>query len=182
VRAYGDHLSGQLVVSFEGERSVAINPQSKSPADIVLYSEKRDAQKLIVNGPGEYEIAGVSIVTARVAGASSGIIHAVNLDGVNVLLVLESSARLSEENLYSVGTVDVLSVNSGEPATAEALAIDLSPRVVIPFGDHADQLCVMLGARDATPQPRFSWNGSSAVAKALLLKPQVNPRRSTGAA
>jgi hypothetical protein len=99
-----------------------------------------------------------------------------------VLLVLESSARLSEENLYSIGRVDVLVVDSGQPGAAEALTLDLSPRVVIPFGDHAGQLCATLGVRDATPQDRFSWKGSSAVAKALLLKPQVNPRRSTRAA
>jgi hypothetical protein len=173
---------GSASFLLKGERSVAINPQSKSPADIVLYSEKRDARKIIVNGPGEYEIAGVPIVTAPLAETSSGIVHAVNLDGINVLLVLESSARLSEENLYSIGRVDVLIVDPGDPGAAEALALDLSPRVVIPFGHHAEKLCAMLGVRDATPQPRFSWNGSSAVAKALLLKPQVNPKRSTRAA
>jgi hypothetical protein len=175
------HL-GDASFLLKGERSVAINPPSAAGADIVLHSERRDGRKLLVNGPGEYEIAGVLIVTVRPNRELTDLIHAVNVEGLNVLHLSRSSARLTDDDLTVIGKVDVLIIGSEDVKAAEDLAVNLSPRVLIPFGAHAEQLCAMFGAREAPAQTRFSWNGAGAPPRAVLLKAPAARRRGSQAA
>jgi hypothetical protein len=168
---------GDASFLLKAEPSVAINPTAAAGADIALHSERRNARRLIVNGPGEYEIGGALIVTLRPDKQASHCVHAVNLDGVNVLHSSQSSISLTDGDLTAIGKVDVLIIASDDLKAAEALAVDLSPRVLIPFGPNAEQLCAMLGAREAPAQARFAWNGTGNPPRAVLLKAQTAPRK-----
>jgi hypothetical protein len=173
---------GDASFLLTGDRSVAINPASASATDIVLQSWRHQGAKQIVNGPGEYEIGGALIVTIQPNKQSPGLVHAINLDGLNVLHVNGSPCVLTEDDLTAIGKVDALIMTSDDVKAAEALAVDLSPRVLIPFGANAEQLCAMFGVREAPSQPRFAWNGSGVPPRAVLLKAQTTRKRPARAA
>lgn len=152
------------------ERVVAINPPART-VDLTLHSRRKDAAKQRVSGPGEYEIGGILIATVPVGPANSPTLaHAVDIEGTNVLYVDGEVDRLSADALLAIGTVDILIVEAEDLATAQKVAQDLTPRVVIPFGSKAAELCAALGVRDAQPTTKFTWNGSGKAAKAVLLK------------
>src|ERR687886_2335735 len=124
---------------IKGERTVVINPVDKTvQADIVLRTDRKRATKLLVNGPGEYEIGGVLI-----ASLASGdrMVHAVEVDGINVVHVTPDERRLSERDLETIGKVDVLLVEAGDLRLAQTAVSDLIPRVIVPFGPHAVEVC-----------------------------------------
>lgn len=171
--------AGEASFVLKGERVVVINPAERNgQADITLFTRRRADRKLIVNGPGEYEIAGVLIATVPVG---TGLAHAVELDGINVLH-LERGASLNDRDLAAIGKVDVLLIESEDLKQAQAAITDVTPRVVIPFGKHASEVCAAAGVKDAEPQARFSWNGITTPPRAVLLKASTGKRRPTKAA
>jgi hypothetical protein len=156
---------------------VAINPETAPRDSVVLRTERRKAAKHIVAGPGEYEIKNALIVTVPVGEPATGrLAHAVDLGGSNVLFlegpagVLETSARTA------IGAVDVLIVDTVDLRAAHELVRDLNPRVVLPFGKAAAELAAALGLKDPQPVSEFSWNGTGATPKAVILK-QVRAKR-----
>jgi hypothetical protein len=153
---------------IKGEQTVAINPVEKtSEANIVLRTDRKRSTKLIVNGPGEYEIGGVLI-----ASIASGdrMLHAVEVDGINIVHLVGYEKRLSEQDLETIGKVDVLLVGASDARLAQTAVSDLIPRVIIPFGPHAAEICAASGVKDAAAQSKFTWNGATTPPKAVLLK------------
>lgn len=160
--------SGDSSFLIKGEKTAAINPPDKAPdADVVLFTERKRRPKLIVNGPGEYEIRGVLIASLALGDVLA---HAVEVDGINVLCLPDSTRRLAQRDIEVIGPVDVLLISAADAGAAQAAMADLSPRVVIPFGAQAEALCSAVGVKEVTPQARFSWNGVSTAPKAVLLK------------
>lgn len=159
---------GGASFTLKGERVVAINPPRGYKADISLYSS-RQRGKLLINGPGEYEVGGVLMVTAEPRG-SKGLVQSVCLDDLNIVHLGPDAGTLGPQELESLGRVDVLIVNADRPECARAAIRDLTPRVVIPFGARAVELCQSLQGQKEKPM-RFSWNGLTKVPRALVLKP-----------
>jgi len=160
-------------------RNVLLNPAGAGEkGDIVLRSRRVAAKRQIVDGPGEYEIGGVLIVSVAV-GPQEGqsLIHAAEIDGINVLFVDAHVSPLNERTVAAVGRVDVLIVRADDVRAAQELAQDVGPRVVIPFGERAVELCAELGVKDATASARFAWNGVAAVPRAVLLKSPAAKRK-----
>lgn len=165
---------------LKGERTIAINPTAAGErGHIALYTRRQKSKKLLINGPGEYEVGGV-LVTSVALGEE--IAHAVEVDGINVLHLTGDARKLSERDLTSIGKVDVLLVDTADVKQAENAVSDLVPRVVIPFGAHAAEICATAGVKDAQPQARFSWNGVAASTKAVLLKAPARKRAKEQAA
>jgi hypothetical protein len=165
---------------IKGERTVAINPAAKSETGhIALYTIRQKGTKLLANGPGEYEIGGVLITSVA---QDTGMAHAVEVDGINVHHLPGDARKLSDRDLAAIGKVDVLLVDSTDLKRAQNAVTDLVPRVVIPFGANAVEVCAVAGVKGAEPQNRFSWNGLSAPPKAVLLKEPGKRRASERAA
>lgn len=80
-----------------------VDPASKSEGDVVLLMQKGDflipeEAKLIVEGPGEYEVAGVSIKGVE---GSSGMIYRVFDDQYNILIITSDElAKRKDEDEY----------------------------------------------------------------------------------
>lgn len=165
---------------LRADQVVAINPTRGTKADIVLHGRRRNGRKLIVDGPGEYEIGGTLIATLQVgSGSDTALAHAVEIGGVNVVYLGHCPERLTAEHCDTLGRVDVLLVNTANLSAAERAVRDLAPRVVIPYGPHAAELCAAAGVKEARPEARFSWNGTGKAPKALLLR---SPQKRTIAA
>jgi hypothetical protein len=172
------YLGGHAFL-LKGDRTIAINPPAGTPRqNITLQSARRARSKEIVNGPGEYEIGGCLIVTLEVGPReSSELAHAVEISGLNVVHLGTTVRPLNDRAVADIGRVDILLLNADDLRAAQAAVTDLTPRLVIPYGAHAAELCGALGVKDARPQPRLTWNGISAQPKAVLLKPATAKRR-----
>ena len=163
---------------IKGDRTVTVNPPPAMAVDIVLHSVRQKSSKQIVNGPGEYEIGGVLIATVEVGPRQAAtLVHGVEVGGVNVVHLGMGEPELDERAFDALGAVDVLLVNADEPAAAQAAVRNLEPRIVIPFGPKAAELCAALGVKEPRAEPRFSWNGLSAAPKAVLLKATRSRKR-----
>lgn len=165
----------------KGERTIAINPAArKTDADIVLHSVRQKRGKLVINGPGEYEIGGVLIATVEAGGKT--LIHALEVDGINVVHLGGNAGSLLERDLATIGPVDVLLLDASDLRSAQSAVASLTPRVVIPFGDQAEAVVAAVGVPKAERQSRFSWNGTTTPARAVLLKvPGTRARKGAAA-
>jgi hypothetical protein len=161
--------TGDASFTLHGSRTVAINPEQRENGAINLFSRRQRRFRLQVNGPGEYEIGDVLIATVPIGPFSAEQwAHGIKLDETNVLFLEGDPGALTESALLAIGPVDVLIVSAGDlPATVKA-AQDLAPRLVIPFGPHAAELCAALGVKDAAPVSRVHVNGKTP--RAVLLK------------
>ena len=161
---------------LKGERVVAINPAQKArAADVLLHSSRQHDRTLIVDGPGEYEIGGVLIVTEETGPRASGLFsHAVATQGLNVVHLGTRVHDLTERQITAFGPVDVLILSADDVQAAQKAVQALEPRVVLPFGPRATELSSALGARRLEPEARFSWNGSGTPPKVVLLKKKAS--------
>lgn len=162
---------GEESFLVKAERAVAINPGRQGPAaDVVLHNVRQNDRRLIVNGPGEYEIGGVLVLTVA-DGRSRALCHVMEVGGLNVAFVGAGSLALSEREIAGLGQVDVLIVAAADPVAAGRVIGVLEPRVVLPFGAGSQELSAAIGVRDPQQETRFSWNGSGTPPKLVLLKP-----------
>jgi hypothetical protein len=170
---------GGASFTLKGEVTVLINPGEEKPTGaLLLHSTVQKRSKQIVNGPGEYEIRGAMIATTRLgARTSTALAHAVHVDRLTVVHLDAHIDALSEEAVEAFGRVDVLMVRADDPKAAQAAIQTLLPRVALPYGSHAAELCAALGVSDAQPQAKFSWNGINAAPKAVLLKAPSSRKR-----
>ncbi len=103
------------------------------------------SQPFIIDGPGEYEIGGVSILGVpsyhdNKQGAERGknTIYKIEIDEVKVCHLGDLGHKLSEETVSQLGEIDVLLIpvggkfTIGSLAAAEVIA-QLEPSVVIPM-------------------------------------------------
>lgn len=164
------YLSGASF-QIKADRIVALNPPQGIAADVVLHSARQNSSKHIVNGPGEYEISGVLIFTVEAGPKDSAtLVHAIETGGVSIVHLGTPLHQLDKRALEALGRVDILLLNAEDLATAQEAVRDLEPRIVIPFGSRAPELCVALGVREPRAESRFSWNGLTTPPKAVLLK------------
>jgi hypothetical protein len=170
---------GQASFQLRGERVVDVNPRQKpARTTIALYSTRQNRRQLVVDGPGEYEIGGILIATAQAGSQDSAtLVHSITMGNLNLVHLTAGGNDLSERALEDLGKVDILLIQANEVVDAQAAIQKLEPRVVIPFGSQAMELCAALGVAQPRTETRFSWNGTTNIAKAVLLKPSGAKRR-----
>lgn len=99
----------------------------------------------VIDGPGEYEIGGVSIFGIATyhddkQGSERGpnTVYVITIESVNVCHLGDLGHKLSEEQVGEIGSVDVLltpvgGVYSLTPALAAEVVSELEPKIVIPM-------------------------------------------------
>lgn len=120
--------------------------------DISVHTglKTQEGGRFIIDGPGEYEIAEVSIrgVAARAHidnNGTSATMYSIKMNNFNVAIVGHINASLSDEQLEAIGVIDVLLIpvgNYGYTLDAdEAVSIikKIEPKIVIPthYADEA---------------------------------------------
>jgi len=126
----------------------------KISADLVTVSHAHDDHsfvqavsgvKKIIDGPGEYEIAGVSIIGSRTyhdskKGVERGknTIYVIEMDDLRLVHLGDLGHRLSEDMLEELGEVDVLMIPVGGvytigPGEAGEIVRDIEPAITIPM-------------------------------------------------
>ncbi len=160
---------------LKDERTVTINPERQAEkADIAVYSTRKAWKRLIVDGPGEYEIGGVLIRTIQLA---ERLAHSIAVGGLNVVFLDAVPANLGPEDVEPLGRTDVLVVRTDDLPAAQGAIRELLPRVVVPFGAGVEEACAALGVTDSKPAVRWAWNGSGTPPKVVRLKAPGAKRR-----
>ena len=122
--------------------------------DIVLYSSDYDLPKaeikLLIDTPGEYEVSGISVqaIAARAhndeANKKSSVIYKIIADDIRLVVVGNIYPELSDSQLETLGTIDVLVIPiGGNDYTLnglEALKVikKIEPKIIIPI-HYADK-------------------------------------------
>ena len=91
--------------------------------DLVLFTTPTESTKsevkLVIDGPGEYEVAGVSVKGMSVRanmdnpGEKSATLYKITTDDINLLVTGHIYPELSEEELETIGLVDILCIPVG---------------------------------------------------------------------
>lgn len=153
-------------------------------ADIVTVSHQHGDHNAVksvqglafsVQGPGEYEVKGVSIIGVHTwhdekngveRGANT--VYVIEIDGMRVAHMGDLGHKLSQEQLDDIGPIDVVMVPVGGKYTIDAkgaseVVKQLDPWVVVPMhykqlnSELADvgEFLKEMGKPDVQPMPKF---------------------------
>ncbi len=138
---------------------VSLNSPEHNGTDVTSRGEK---ESFVINGPGEYEVSGVFIkgfMTDSVYGEKErfNTVYTVNLEGMNLcFLGALSNEKLNNDTKEAIDGVDILFVPIGgdgvlDPAVAHKLAVQFSPKIIIPshFGEIGDKNALKVFLKEA---------------------------------
>jgi L-ascorbate metabolism protein UlaG (beta-lactamase superfamily) len=109
------------------------------------YTKDLPNDPVIIAGPGEYEVKGVSVIGVsvfhdKVQGAERGknTVYVVNMDGLNIAHLGDLGHTLTQEQTEAMGNVDILLVPVGSVYTIDAkdateVVSQLEPKIIIPM-------------------------------------------------
>lgn len=150
--------------------------------------------KLHIEGPGEYEIGDISITGVRAtrhldtsADEPISTMYRVEVGDVRLALVGNVTPKLNDEQLESIGVVDILIIPVGgngytlDSVGAATLARQIDPRIVIPVHyadsalkyevtqDSVDLFIKELAAPVEEAGPKFKIKSASSIPQTLTL-------------
>lgn len=110
-------LLNKKTICIRGKKeSILVNPvgedKEKNGARIVIFTQENwgradlDGDKVLINGPGEYEIAGVEV--NGVNGEDGNTIYKIGLDGFKLVIMGELGQGLNEKRIEKIDEADVL--------------------------------------------------------------------------
>lgn len=137
----------QVRLVFDDNLTVLGSKAVTKPGDVAVFSgphgKPAAETKLVIDMPGEYEVAGVSIqgIPARAhleeKAVKNATIYKVLVDDIRILLTGHIYPELSESQLEAIGTVDLLVVPVGgngftlDPTGALQLIKKIEPKAII---------------------------------------------------
>jgi len=125
--------------------AAALRQFGKTPPDVIVRTDGATQPELlrpregggaqVVSGPGEYEVKGVRV--RGLPASSTGTIMQIELDEVRVVALGSLDRALTEDEIDSLGKVDVLVVAVGSglalgASAATKLVNAIAPAVVVP--------------------------------------------------
>jgi L-ascorbate metabolism protein UlaG (beta-lactamase superfamily) len=132
---------------------LGVNGPTKA-GDVVLFTNKSEIPKvetkLVIDGPGEYEVAGISIKGMSVRAhmdtvdQKTATLYKITADDLNLVVTGHIYPELTENELETIGLVDILCVPVGgngytlDPAGALSIIKKIEPKLVIPT-NYADK-------------------------------------------
>jgi L-ascorbate metabolism protein UlaG (beta-lactamase superfamily) len=123
-----------------------------TPQDIMVTTIGDEPLKegvFLINGPGEYEISGISVrgIPARAHVDKDGLratMYSLKVNDFNIAIIGHVDANLSDDQLEELGVVDVLVIPVGghgytlDPEAAVSVIRKVEPKIVIPT-HYADE-------------------------------------------
>lgn len=138
--------------SFAVDPNDLIKAKTQADAVIVLLGEslnldKIEEQRVIIQGPGEYEVSGTKVTGFLLEGKNA---YSLQLDGIDVLLAsLETLKKLKEPTRdYKILVLNANAIIDGSEITA------LAPSVVLLFGEKAEDVAKTLSG-NTSRLPKF---------------------------
>jgi L-ascorbate metabolism protein UlaG (beta-lactamase superfamily) len=129
--------------------------------------------KKVVNGPGEYEITGISIIgigsyhdekKGELRGKNT--IYVLEVDGFRLAHLGDLGHKLTTKMLEEIGDIDILFIPVGgvytmEPAVAAEVAREIEPNIVVPMHYKVSGLDEKTFGKLSTVEPFLSDLGLS---------------------
>jgi L-ascorbate metabolism protein UlaG (beta-lactamase superfamily) len=182
-----------------------LGPRLKLDANLVTVSHDHESHShvqavrdaYVIEGPGEYEVAGVTVVGVPTyhdasKGAEHGrnTLYVIEVDDVRVCHLGDLGHTLDDRVLETIGNVDVLLVPVGgsrslDGARAAEVVRQVEPRYVVPmhFAHPAirkelattERFLKEMGVPEAEPQTKLTLQASSgdAETKVVVLEPRT---------
>ena len=154
-----------------------------------------------IRGPGEYEIAGVSVIgfptfhdSEKGAKRGRNTVYLIEIDDVHICHLGDLGHPLDDADAETVASVDVLLVPVGSKTAISAVQAaevvrQLEPRYVIPMHyatpgvkvqlDGVDRFLKEMAVTAVEAQPKLTVQASSATeyeTKVVVLEPKAEPR------
>lgn len=119
--------------------TIAINPQDKSATPnlvILLGNPAKSSLKIpgdvvVIDGPGEYEAAGVKITGSK---ADDQTIYSLTIDGVDILLGARQALEKTHQKLKEHNISLIYAAVEGDASFATALSVN----AIVFFGEKAE--------------------------------------------
>lgn len=137
------YFLGKNCFRIKGKKtSILINPKEKKAVadDIILFTSKslraefnnNDESKntIIIDGPGEYEIKGVSVI-----GLTNS--YKFLIDSADFFYIDNMDEKLSKEDFEEIDVVDVL-ITSLTKSTSETVS-ETEPKIIVPIAQQENQ-------------------------------------------
>lgn len=107
-----------------------------------------------IDGPGEYEVSGVSVIGVACGPVTTYIVEA---EGVRVCLIGKVSEKLTAEQLVGVGSIDIALIPTDMNCKiAVEVARQVDPWVIIPSGFNLTEFMKELGVATSEPVPKYT--------------------------
>jgi L-ascorbate metabolism protein UlaG (beta-lactamase superfamily) len=182
----------------------------RQEADLVTISHGHDNHSYTqavrdgayeIKGPGEYEVAGVSVVgfatyhdTEKGAKRGRNTVYLIEIDDVRICHLGDLGHGLDDTDAETVSSVDVLLVPVGGRTAINAggaaeVVRQLEPRYVVPMHyaipglklelDGVDRFLKEMAVTAMEPQPKLSVQATSVSeweTKVVVLEPRAEPR------
>ncbi len=116
--------------------------------DIAVYTSQHSLPlkpvKLVIDGPGEYEVSGVNLQGIRIRGfmdepdQKNATLYKLLIDDMRILITGHIFPELSDNELETIGTIDILCIPVGgngytmDSVGALGLIKKIEPKLVIP--------------------------------------------------
>jgi len=183
---------------------------ARMDAEVVTISHEHDNHNYTqvvrdgayeIRGPGEYEVAGVSVIGVPTyhdsdKGAKHGrnTVYLIEIDEVTVCHLGDLGHKLEDVEAEAVASPDVLLVPVGgqsviNAAQAAEVVRQLEPRYVVPMHyaipglklqlDPIDRFLKEMGVTASEPQPKLAVQKSSVTeyeTKVVVLEPKAEPK------
>jgi hypothetical protein len=137
------------------QATLGVDPHDKAPYNAtILLGETTETAKIadelvIINGHGEYEVAGIKMTGTR----NDGKIHySMHVDGIEILLGKINALDKMQHKLKEHNIVIVLCDEVGNASFLTSLATN----VVIFYGQKAAEIAQAFGKDNMKTQPKFS--------------------------
>jgi L-ascorbate metabolism protein UlaG (beta-lactamase superfamily) len=182
----------------------------RQDAEVVTVSHDHDNHNFtqavrdgafVVHGPGEYEIAGVSVIgfptfhdSEKGAKHGRNTVYLIEIDDVRVCHLGDLGHALDDSDAETVASCDVLLVPVGGTTAINAVQAaevvrQLEPRYVVPMHyatpgvkvqlDGVDRFLKEMAVTSVEPQPKLTVQATSAdewETKVVVLEPKAEPR------
>lgn len=153
-------ILGEETLRIKGKKvSIAVDPKEKVvkfDAEAILLTDKIfDASRVsdyrvIVDGPGEYEVSGLKISGIR---SDSGVVYELTSEGANILV-----ARASALDKISVDKLDdyKIVVINADSELNQTVITAMEPRVIILYGLMKKEGAKKLGSENTSISSKIS--------------------------
>ncbi|OGY58136.1 MAG: hypothetical protein A3D47_00335 [Candidatus Colwellbacteria bacterium RIFCSPHIGHO2_02_FULL_43_15] len=148
-----------------GEFKLAVDPTTiDSKATLILKTKTQlpvvESPMDIIQGPGEYEVAGIKIKGVNLGGESNHkyirTMYLVEMDELNLCFLGEMEKDLDESFLENMGEVDILFVEGEDVKKITTLIKDIDPRMVVSKSDTSAKALAKELGQTTEPVDRLS--------------------------
>ncbi|MBI2036627.1 MBL fold metallo-hydrolase [Candidatus Microgenomates bacterium] len=158
------YFLGQGAVRIRGKKTtLAVDPFTKIEADAALLTSYDEALsqlpkvnnfRVVISGPGEYEVGGAAILGVGVGGITT---YSIKIDGISLFHAGAITRPLTDAEIDKYPNIDIAFL----PVVGEiaSLIAKLEPKIVIPIyvtKENIDQFLKEVGKEGLSPKDKLT--------------------------